>query len=203
MTDGAGSSAAEPIDIERIASRLAELGQTAIDDEHPYRAAVARKAFEDELERLLGFGVAMAWFKPDVDIEADNEFTLNFNDPAALAKTVDKLRPIGDLLKRGEYEVIDEIPAPQKPPAREVSHTQQPRIYQLPLWSEPDRGVPNSFLRSALFAAIQGKRPPTDEGRTPWLPAWHLREIYWRAARPVGSRRLGAGNPSRPTAPCW
>lgn len=36
----------------------------------------------------------------------------------------------------------------QKPPAQ---------IIQLPLWPEPVRGAPNSFLRSALFAAIQGK----------------------------------------------
>jgi hypothetical protein len=28
---------------------------------------------------------------------------------------------------------------------------------QLPLWFEPERGTPNSFLRSALFAAIQSK----------------------------------------------
>jgi hypothetical protein len=31
------------------------------------------------------------------------------------------------------------------------------KLYQLPLWPEPVRGAPNSFLRSALFAAIQGK----------------------------------------------
>lgn len=31
------------------------------------------------------------------------------------------------------------------------------QIIQLPLWPEPARGTPNSFLRSALFAAIQGK----------------------------------------------
>jgi hypothetical protein len=30
-------------------------------------------------------------------------------------------------------------------------------IIQLPLWPEPKRGAPNSFIRSALFAAIQGK----------------------------------------------
>ena len=30
-------------------------------------------------------------------------------------------------------------------------------IIQLPLWPEPKRGTPNSFIRSALFAAIQGK----------------------------------------------
>ncbi len=31
------------------------------------------------------------------------------------------------------------------------------KIVQFPLWSEPSRGVPNSALRGALFAAIQGK----------------------------------------------
>ena len=31
------------------------------------------------------------------------------------------------------------------------------QVIQLPLWPEPVRGAPNSFLRSALFAAIQGK----------------------------------------------
>jgi hypothetical protein len=38
--------------------------------------------------------------------------------------------------------------------------TQKPKtaeIIQLPLWPEPARGVPNSVLRGALFAAIQGK----------------------------------------------
>ena len=30
-------------------------------------------------------------------------------------------------------------------------------VVQLPLWPEPKRGAPNSFIRSALFAAIQGK----------------------------------------------
>jgi hypothetical protein len=31
------------------------------------------------------------------------------------------------------------------------------KIIQLPVWPEPARGVPNSVLRGALFAAIQGK----------------------------------------------
>jgi hypothetical protein len=31
------------------------------------------------------------------------------------------------------------------------------QIVQLPLWPAPTRGTPNSFLRGALFAAIQGK----------------------------------------------
>jgi TrfA protein len=36
--------------------------------------------------------------------------------------------------------------------AREIN-----AIVQLPLWPEPKRGAPNSFIRSALFAAIQSK----------------------------------------------
>jgi hypothetical protein len=31
------------------------------------------------------------------------------------------------------------------------------KVYQLPLWSEPTRGIPNPVLRGALFAAVQGK----------------------------------------------
>lgn len=31
------------------------------------------------------------------------------------------------------------------------------QVIQLPLWNEPKRGTPNSFIRSALFAAIQSK----------------------------------------------
>ena len=43
---------------------------------------------------------------------------------------------------------------------REKRERQKPKpakVIQLPLWPEPARGVPNSALRGALFAAIQGK----------------------------------------------
>ena len=40
-------------------------------------------------------------------------------------------------------------PVPQPKPAAQS--------IQLPIWPESVRGAPNSFLRSALFAAIQGK----------------------------------------------
>lgn len=46
--------------------------------------------------------------------------------------------------------------------ARQEANAQQSLLQQLqlPLWTETQRGVPNSLLRSALFAAIQrGKRP--------------------------------------------
>src|ERR1700674_2330002 len=42
----------------------------------------------------------------------------------------------------------------------ETRSEQQPataKIIQLPLWPERVRGTPNTFLRSALFPAIQGK----------------------------------------------
>lgn len=38
-----------------------------------------------------------------------------------------------------------------------VDEREKGRTIQLPLWPEPKRGAPNSFIRSALFAAIQGK----------------------------------------------
>jgi TrfA protein len=45
--------------------------------------------------------------------------------------------------------------------ARKEAATPEPpqggKVIQLPLWPEPTRGTPNSFLRGALFAAIQGK----------------------------------------------
>ena len=47
---------------------------------------------------------------------------------------------------------IEERRRPAPPPPRKSAE-----IVQLPLWPEPARGTPNSFLRSALFAAIQGK----------------------------------------------
>lgn len=45
--------------------------------------------------------------------------------------------------------------APRAPAPLPPRQTAQ--VIQLPLWPEPTRGTPNSFLRSALFAAIQGK----------------------------------------------
>jgi TrfA protein len=41
---------------------------------------------------------------------------------------------------------------------REVARQREAsQAIQLPLWPEPKRGTPNSFIRSALFAAIQSK----------------------------------------------
>lgn len=40
---------------------------------------------------------------------------------------------------------------------KSVFEREERMVVQLPLWPEPKRGAPNSFIRSALFAAIQGK----------------------------------------------
>ena len=69
----------------------------------------------------------------------------------------------------GATETIDDVLASlktaidaraEKDAARQQSQ-QEPKppakIYQLPLWPEPLRGMPNPALRSALFSAIQSK----------------------------------------------
>ncbi len=40
------------------------------------------------------------------------------------------------------------------------------QVIQLPLWPEPKRGTPNSFLRSALFSAIQSQNRQWLKGET-------------------------------------
>jgi len=53
-----------------------------------------------------------------------------------------------EMLEQGLIRPPDPKPEPEKPTAK---------IIQLPLWPEPVHAVPNDVLRSALFAAIQGK----------------------------------------------
>jgi hypothetical protein len=38
-----------------------------------------------------------------------------------------------------------------------MAEAESANVLQFPVWPEPKRGTPNSFLRSALFSAIQGK----------------------------------------------
>ena len=70
-------------------------------------------------------------------------------------KTLEQIKAeIGEKRPRKTLEQIraeiDERRKPAPLPPRQ-------NVVQLPLWPEPTRGAPNSFLRSALFAAIQGK----------------------------------------------
>jgi hypothetical protein len=54
---------------------------------------------------------------------------------------------------KGDKAIVDTL-ARMKETARQREVAQ---VIQLPLWPEPKRGTPNSFIRSALFAAIQSK----------------------------------------------
>ncbi len=49
---------------------------------------------------------------------------------------------------------------------KSIADRQSTRIIKLPFWSELKRGTPNSFLRSALFSAIQSKDRVFMDGET-------------------------------------
>ena len=53
--------------------------------------------------------------------------------------------------KREAAEQTDPAPQTQTPALKA-------KVVQLPLWPDPVRGVPNPLMRSALFAAVQGKQ---------------------------------------------
>lgn len=57
------------------------------------------------------------------------------------------------MTNKGEKAITDTLTRMKKT-ARQREASQ---VIQLPLWPEPKRGTPNSFIRSALFAAIQSK----------------------------------------------
>ena len=63
----------------------------------------------------------------------------------------------------------------------EKEAAQPTKVVQLPLWPEPVRGAPNSFLRSALFAAIQGKTRR-------WLKAEYLGALQGVLVRFTGQQ---------------
>lgn len=75
------------------------------------------------------------------------------------------MKPVGDILD----EITDPelrqsaarlLKAMERNPRNVPEEEQKPqtaKVVQLPLWPEPKRGVPNSTLRGALFAAIHGK----------------------------------------------
>ncbi len=72
-------------------------------------------------------------------------------DPA-MKKTLSRLQQTLNDPRTKAKQARREAEALKRPTAQ-----QSAQIIQLPLWPEPVRGVPNSALRGALFAAIQGK----------------------------------------------
>lgn len=84
----------------------------------------------------------------DLDLGAD---AFEHFSPAALdqppspASTPRRLKP-----KPGSEEWSRQI-------EQRLAQEEESRVYQLALWSEHERAMPNELIRSALFAAIQGK----------------------------------------------
>jgi hypothetical protein len=86
-------------------------------------------------------------------------------------------------------------PAPQPKPTAQ--------IIQLPLWPEQTRGTPNTFLRGALFAAIQGKERRAlkgellacQKGQSVRFTGWQLDQsdldVWEQAAELARSHPLG------------
>lgn len=60
-----------------------------------------------------------------------------------------------EMYEKGLFRIDWEKELAKKPEPEPEKKTAQ--IIQLPLWAEPVRAVPNDILRSAIFAAIQGK----------------------------------------------
>ena len=71
-------------------------------------------------------------------------------------------------------------------------HRSRRRLHDLQLLKEPVRGAPNSFLRSALFAAIQGKDAQMDEKGIAGDRARRCRQLHRAAARSIGPSTFGS-----------
>ena|SRR5436305_8895490 len=71
------------------------------------------------------------------------------NTSRAMVRAMAKLGRVQD-----DCGLLDE---PDDLPEQRPTPKQSAAVIQLPLWPEPARGAPNDVLRSALFAAIQGK----------------------------------------------
>ena len=127
---------------------------------------------------------------------------------SAKEKQGDEMAPelsqvLGRIQQHITREEVTLKPAARRGPAP-LPPRQSAQVIQLPLWPEPTRGTPNSFLRSALFAAIQGKtRKPlknellgAQKGYTVKFTGWQLDQSdldVWEHAVHL-SRRHPLGN---------
>ena len=84
-----------------------------------------------------------------------------------------------------------------------VAERASAEIIQLPLWSEPKRGTPNSFLRSALFSAIQSKDREFLERVTLASQDGIANQIHWSAVEPGRFNSMGNLVHLAKRAPAW
>lgn len=82
-----------------------------------------------------------------------------------MGEFINKLRERGDDLPPELAKALESLALSMDADAAATAREPEPEpetpprlpVVQLPLWPEPARGSPNNFLRSSLFAAIQGK----------------------------------------------
>ena len=79
----------------------------------------------------------------------EHDYLVSSETEAAATKGVKTMPSLGDLHKRTK-EIIERA-------RKDEEERLETGVIQLPLWRDDKRGAPNSFLRSALFAAIQSK----------------------------------------------
>ena len=79
----------------------------------------------------------------------EHDYLVSSETEAAATKGVKSIPSLADLHKRTK-EIIERA-------RKDEEERLETGVIQLPLWRDDKRGAPNSFLRSALFAAIQSK----------------------------------------------
>ena len=79
----------------------------------------------------------------------EHDYLVSSETEAAATKGIKTMPSLGDLHKRTK-EIIERA-------RKDEEERLETGVIQLPLWRDDKRGAPNSFLRSALFAAIQSK----------------------------------------------
>jgi len=84
---------------------------------------------------------------------------LNGNERGKIMKYIKDLQPVTDRTLEARLASLEKAwkQREERKPKEQPEKPKVAEIVQLPLWPEPARGVPNSALRGALFAAIQGK----------------------------------------------
>lgn len=115
---------------------------------------------------------------------------------------VDQVSNVGATPIATSIAKLDRLRAMQN--AKQVNLALPPPTMQLPIWPEPTRGTPNTWLRGALFAAIQGKERralkrevlATVEGISIRFTGWQLDQsdldvwdtiVHMSRCRPLGT----------------
>ena len=105
---------------------------------------------QKKIKKLIDETSFKLWFEDAVFLEKSLVVTSKFKANTIKEKFSSQLKTAF----QGEYKITVKT---KKAVSKNNKPAEMLPPVQLPLWPEPARGTPNSFLRSAIFAAIQGK----------------------------------------------